>query len=138
LTEVFALLENEGWRYSSDTGWKDWDLQIYGNQFWSVQLRSVTEYHGGPKCLTRVELKARPVVTTVLGNLLPLVVLAARSFFFDKSDQWLWGVYAAWLFWLLTRAWRLKRRVADLVIAGASRCGLTRVFGKASKPAPPA
>ena len=24
LTEIFALLETEGWRYSSDTGWKDW------------------------------------------------------------------------------------------------------------------
>ena len=25
LTEIFALLETEGWRYSADTGWKDWD-----------------------------------------------------------------------------------------------------------------
>jgi hypothetical protein len=138
LTEVFSLLETEGWRYSSDTGWKDWDLQIYGNQFWSVQLRTVTEYHGGPKCLTRVQLKARPVVTTVLGNALPLVFLLARAIFFEKSDPWLWTIYAAWLFWLLTRAWRLKRRVADLVIAGGARCSLVRVFGKASKPAPPA
>ena len=46
LTEIFALLETEGWRYSSDTGWKDWDLQIYGNQFWSVQ---VAHGHGVPR-----------------------------------------------------------------------------------------
>ena len=58
--------ETEGWRYSSDTGWKNWDIRIYGNQFWSVQVATVTEYHGGPKCLTRVRLTYHAVVTTVL------------------------------------------------------------------------
>ena len=127
----------KGWRYSSDTGWKDWDLQIYGNQFWSVQLRTVTEYHGGPKCLTRVRLRlpprrdygahqcraaADPRLPAYLPGsprtasaLDPLRHLAALAF---------------------SRGWRLKRRVADLVIAAAERCQLTRVHGKASRPMP--
>ena len=65
LTEIFQLLEDEGWNYSADTGWKDWDLQIYGNEFWSIKVRTVTEYHGGPKCLTRVRLRYQAVATTV-------------------------------------------------------------------------
>jgi hypothetical protein len=34
------LLETEGWRYSADTGWKDWDVQIYGNFWWIVKLQN--------------------------------------------------------------------------------------------------
>ena len=39
LAEIFRLLETEGWRYSTDTGWKDWDVQIYGNFWWIVRCR---------------------------------------------------------------------------------------------------
>jgi len=136
LTELFALLEAEGWRYSSDTGWKTWDVQIYGNQFWSTQLQTVTEYHGGPKCLTRVRLRIRPVVTTVLLNALILSVLGYRKIFLEKDDLYAWVVFLIFVFWLAMRAWRLRRRVADLVIAAASQGTLQRVRGKASKPVP--
>ena len=75
LRSIFDLLEEEGWRYSADTGWKEWDIQIYGNFFWSVILHTVTEYHGGPKCLTRVRLRYRFVTTTVIINLLFLAMI---------------------------------------------------------------
>jgi hypothetical protein len=138
LTEVFAMLEREGWSYSADTGWKDWDLQIYGNQFWSVQVRTVTEYHGGPKCLTRVGLRCRPVVTAVLITAVLFAALGARAIFTAGWDVPLWVLFVAWLVWLAARARRLKRRAADLVIAAATHCGLMRVFGEASKRAPKA
>jgi glycosyltransferase involved in cell wall biosynthesis len=136
LEEIFALLENEDWRYSADTGWKDWDVQIYGNQWWSIKLRTVTEYHGGPKCLTRVRLGYKAVATTILVNMVALSVLFYRLIFANKTDRVLWGIYAAGLLYFFFRAYRLKRRVADLTIAAANRCGLQRVFGKKSKPAP--
>ncbi len=138
ITEVFSLLENEGWSYSTDTGWKDWDVQIYGHQFWSVQLSTVTEYHGGPKCLTRLRLRLRPVVTTVLINAVVLLALLYRQIFTHNADIVPWALFFVWAFWLVSRALRLKRRVADLAIAAAGHCELLRVFGSASKPAPPA
>src|SRR5947199_46829 len=57
LGEMFRLLDEEGWRYSADSGWNDWDIQIYGNFWWSIALQTVTEYHGGGRCLTRVRLR---------------------------------------------------------------------------------
>ena len=78
LKSIFQLLEEEGWSYSADTGWKEWDIQIYGNFFWSITLRTVTEYHGGPKCLTRVRLSYRFVTTTVIINLLIVAMLIYR------------------------------------------------------------
>ena len=74
LGSIFALMDEEGWRYSTDTGWNDWDIHIYGNFWWSIALRTVTEYHGGPKCLTRVSLRNRFVTTTVIINLVALTL----------------------------------------------------------------
>ncbi len=130
LTEIFALLETEGWRYSADTGWKRWDVQIYGNLWWIIVLHSVTEYHGGPKCLTRVRLGYKMVVTTFLVNFIALTALLYRAAFTSNRDVWWWAVYAVFAAVLYSRAWRLKRRVADLVIAAGNRCEMQRVHGE--------
>ena len=136
LSGIFQLLEDEGWRYSSDTGWKDWDMQIYGNQWWSIKVATVTEYHGGPKCLTRVRLRYQAVALTVLLNAVLLSILLYRAAFTPSHDGFWWACYGLLVVWLYCRARRLKRRVADLVSAAAQGCGLTRVFGASSKPAP--
>jgi hypothetical protein len=127
LKEVIQSLEDEGWNYSTDTGWKDWDVQIYGSFWWGVKLRSVTEYHGGPKCLTRVHLGTRMVATTLLINLILLGILLYPQLLALGSDWWLWFPYLIFLGVLFRRAWRLKKRVADLVGAAAARCGLRRM-----------
>lgn len=141
LTKVARLLETEGWRYSIDTGWKNWDVQVYGNFWWIVRLRTVTEYHGGPKCLTRVRLRAWPVTVTVLLNVLLASALIYREWFLRREEWWLVAVYAVFLLFLYYRAFRLKARIADLVEAAAHRCGLGRVDGKKArreeKPAAP-
>jgi len=54
----------------------------------------------------------------------------------DRNDPWLWALYAVLAVWVLLRGLRLKRRVAELVIAAANRCDLARVSGKASRPVP--
>ena len=48
LPEIVRALQSEGWNYSIDTGWKDWNIQVYGSFWWGIKLRSVTEYHGAP------------------------------------------------------------------------------------------
>ncbi|MEA3186326.1 MAG: hypothetical protein QOD99_156 [Chthoniobacter sp.] len=138
LEEIFALLETEGWRYSSDTGWKDWDVQIYGNFWWIIKLQTVTEYHGGPKCLTRVRLAYKPVVTFVLMNMIALSILLYRTIATSNGDYILRGLYLLLILVIVSRARRLKKRVAELVMVAASRAGVARVFGDKSKPAPKA
>jgi hypothetical protein len=141
LAQIFDLLETEGWRYSADTGWKDWDVQIYGNQFWSITARTVTEYHGGPKCLTRVRLRYKPVVTTVLVNAVLLSFILYRTLTNQNFDIGLTGLffkgaYLVFVFSMFARARRLKRRVAELITAGANRAGIDLFPLKSSKPSP--
>ena len=130
LKESVQALEDEGWNYSIDTGWKDWDLQIYGSFWWGIQMRSVTEYHGGPKCLTRVHLKTRMVATTLLLNFVLVCLVLWHQLAIGGPSWWPWIPYGVFVFVLFRRARRLKRRVADLVCAAAERCGFTRMSKK--------
>ena len=127
LGAIFQVLEEEGWRYSTDSGWNEWDVQIYGNFWWSIALQTVTEYHGGGKCLTRVRLRNRLVTTTIILNLIAVSLLIYRQLNVSHVDLWSIGAYLVFLFFLWTRARALKSRVAELVDLAAHRAGLQRV-----------
>jgi len=76
------------------------------------------------------------VVTTVLSNFIALSVLLYNVHKTSGGHNLLRGLYLVYVLWLCGRAYRLKHRVAALVTAAATRCGLTRVTGKKSKPMP--
>jgi len=128
LGAIFDLLEEEGWRYSVDSGWNDWDIQIYGNFWWSIVLQTVTEYHGDAKCLTLVRLRDRFVTTTVIFNLMALSLLMYRQLNASHVDLWFIIPYLLFLVFLLTRARALKSRVAELVDLAAHRAGMQRAL----------
>jgi glycosyltransferase involved in cell wall biosynthesis len=128
LGAIFQLLEEEGWRYSTDTGWNEWDVQIYGNFWWSIALQTVTEYHGGGKCLTRVRLRDRLVTTTVIFNLIALALLVYRQLNISHVDLWFIIPYVLFVVFLGTRARVLKSRVAELVDLAAQRAGMERII----------
>ncbi len=130
ITEVCSSLETENWSYSTDTGWKTWDIQIYGNFWWIIKFGSVTEYHGGPKCLTRVNLSAKPTVTTALINFIFFSILLYRSLATSNNDYPLKAVFVVFVFYQLARAWRLKKRVAELIEVAANRAALKRTEGR--------
>jgi glycosyltransferase involved in cell wall biosynthesis len=136
LGAVFDLLEEEGWRYSVDSGWNEWDIQIYGNFWWSIALQTVTEYHADAQCLTRVRLRNRFVTTTVIFNLVALSLLIYRQLTISHVDLWSIVLYSIFALFLATRARALKSRVAELVDLAAHRAGLQRVLRRqpTSKP----
>ncbi len=136
LGAIFQLLEDEGWRYSTDTGWNEWDIQIYGNFWWSTTLQTVTEYHGGPKCLTRVRLRYRFVPTTVIVNLATVALLIYRQLNASHVDLWSIIPYSLFLVFLATRARALKKRVGELVDLAALRAGMQRILKSGKRSAP--
>jgi hypothetical protein len=73
------------------------------------------------------------VATTLLINLFVLAVLIYRQLYVAGSDLWLWIPYVIGVGILAARAYRLKKRVAELVDAAAQRRRFVRV---GRKPAP--
>jgi glycosyltransferase involved in cell wall biosynthesis len=134
LDSIFQLLEEEDWRYSVDTGWKEWDALIYGNFWWSIIVQTVTEFHGGAKCLTRVRLGYRFVTTTVIINLVALTIIFYRQLNTSLTDLWLVIPYLAFVAFLAVRARRLKARVAELVDLAAFRVRLQRLTRRVIAP----
>jgi hypothetical protein len=90
----------------------------------------LTEYHGGPKCLTRIKLATQMVATTFLINVVVLIILGYRQLFVPGNHWWLWIPYLVAVCFLFARGYRLKKRVAELVDAAAQRCGFVRVGRK--------
>ena len=119
------LLETEGWKYSIDTGWSDWDVQIYGNFWWIVRFKSVTEYHGGPKCLTCANLKARPVTTSLVIMISVLAVLGAVLLAAGAPAWTAFAAIAVGVVWLVWRRYVILRRSGELIDASASLAGLS-------------
>ena len=87
----------------------------------------MTEYHGGPKCLTRAGLRYRFVPTTILINLVTLCLLSYHQLHAGHVDIWMLALYGCFLLFLVNRARRLKFRVAEMVDLAAYRAGLQRI-----------
>src|SRR5205814_10115055 len=104
LGEMFRLLEEEGWRYSTDSGWNDWDIQIYGNFWWSIALQTVTEYNGGGKCLTRIRLRNRVVITMIIFNMFATSLLIYHEVNVSHVHLCPFRIYLPFLRLLGTRA----------------------------------
>ena len=90
-------------------------------------LKTVTEYHGGSKCLTRAGLRYRFVPTTVIINLVALSLLVYRQLNVGHAEPWLIATYSGFAIFLGIHARRLKHRVAELVDLAAYRAGLQRI-----------
>ena len=54
LTKTEELLEEEGWKFSLDTGWTNWDLHVFASRWWNLRLRSMTEIYPHGRRLSRV------------------------------------------------------------------------------------
>jgi O-antigen biosynthesis protein len=60
LDRVVAYLEDQRWAAEVDSGWSDWDLEIYCHPWTAVQVTTTQEDHGSGKRLIRVRYRLRP------------------------------------------------------------------------------
>ena len=110
--------------------------------FWSIKLRTVTEYHGGPKCLTRVRLALQArgdVCAREQRRAFRAAVSRLSGAHWDLGLTGLVSKRRLWHFCPLdagpgtppeTPGRRFSRRFRR------ARAGLERVFGQKSKPVP--
>jgi len=86
VADILRHLDQQGWPNKSDIGWCDYDVEIYGSRWSTVQVTTVEEEHPGKRRLIRCRLRARwslaaKVVFGLLAGLDLLVLgLGARRF----------------------------------------------------------
>ncbi len=68
LRRAAAYLTEQGWGKTLDSGWSDWDLEIYCHPWTVVQVCTAQENHGGTRRLIRVRYRLRPSgYTKIIG-----------------------------------------------------------------------
>jgi glycosyltransferase involved in cell wall biosynthesis len=73
---VIAYLNEHGWGKTIDSGWEDWDLEIYCHPWTVVQVCTAQEDHGAGRHLIPVRFRLRP---SGYLKLLGLATLAAAG-----------------------------------------------------------
>src|SRR5260221_3001310 len=126
------LLEEEGWKFSLDTGWTNWDMHVFASRWGNLRLLTMPEIYPRGRRLTRAGnfLNVRTFSSPVGGILLPfsLVTMLTRP----STPLYVLGATS-----LLTALWfihglRLRHRLAELVEVAAIRAGL-QPLGKTKK-----
>ncbi len=129
LVELFRLLQVEGWRHRSDSGWGHWDALIYPSVWFGVAIHTVTDDHGRGKCLTRVRTSPRLTLPSVLCLAGVVMLLLGQIFLSPYPSLW-WGVLAVCAALLLLLLFHFKRassRVQALVARAAESAKLAPV-----------
>ncbi len=127
LDKITGTLRRLGWPHSIDNGWRDWDLEVDRGLLWRVRVTTVTEYHGGEKCLTRVRLSSRAKPLMVFGNVALAVALAALAWGAPHRFIWLGGTYLLWWAALEVRHRQLVESLSRLVANVAGEVGFDKV-----------
>jgi hypothetical protein len=60
LQKIKEEVQAAGWRMRVDSGWNEWDMEIYGSRYVKVSLTSMSEHHDGRGMLTRVRVQLLP------------------------------------------------------------------------------
>jgi glycosyltransferase involved in cell wall biosynthesis len=133
LAEVQDLLETEGWKYSPDTGWTNWDIHVFASRWWNLRVRTLTEIYPHGRRLTRVgnHLHVSTFSLLVLGCMLTAVILLVLSEPIARPIRplaWPFVGLSFVLWWL--HGLRLRHRLAELIQVAAIKAGLQPVNKK--------
>ena len=117
-------LHDARWGVTLDTGWSDWDVEVFGHPWTCVRVASVQEEHGSGRRLVRLRYRFGPTWLgwTALAALATTVVFAASLR--PGAAVVLGGVAAAAVVWTAGRGGRLAARIRAAFDSSARSAGL--------------
>ncbi len=129
LNKVQDALENEGWKYSLDTGWTNWDVHVFASRWWNLRLRTMTEIYPHGRRLTRVGIFLNNSTFAFLSGsiLYTALILTGLSYTSHIVFPIILAIGIGALAWWLFHGLRLRWRFAELVQVAAIRAGLQPV-----------
>jgi hypothetical protein len=138
VAHVIEELERQGWPHRTDIGWSEFDVEIYGSRWSTVQLATVSEEHTRGRIIrcrlrARWSLQAKAAFWLVVG--LELLVFGV----FRSWSNWAGLLLitlpaAAWYLWMQKRALQSVMVVFLNKLAGSK--GLVKLQTAESKPLP--
>ena len=134
LQKIHEEVKAAGWRSRVDSGWAEWDMEIYGSRYVKVRLTTATEIHGRDSMLTRVRVE-------LLMSKFCLVLLIASSLMAGLLLMHLWPfsrtavlIPLAWWAMYAINKWRVSMPVFGLIDEAAEKAGFIPLAGKVTAP----
>ncbi len=106
-----------------DSGWHDWDMEIYGSRYAKVRLTTATEYHDGKGMLTRVRVELRQSrfgQVLMVGTMLLACLLLVHLWPFSRPAVLI--PVGWWAMYLVNRR-KVSAPVLGLIDAAAEKAG---------------
>jgi GT2 family glycosyltransferase len=139
--DILKRLDRQGWPTRSDIGWSDYDLEIHGSPWSTVQLTTVAEEHPPAKQMIRCRLRPRWSLPAVLGFwVLCGLALLAVGLGLNRFGWWLTLLSVPVLLyaWVLKQQQRtLQSKIVVFLDELAKESKLTKVRKEATPPATP-
>ncbi len=124
VTRTADALREAKWGVTLDTGWSDWDVEIFGHPWTCVRVTSVQEEHGSGRRLIRLRYRLRP---TWLGwvTLVAVAATLAMAAVVRPVEAAVLAVAAVVaILWVAGRGGRLATRIRDAFDRQARGLGL--------------
>lgn len=142
LNQIGEEVHAAGWRARMDSGWHDWDMEIYGSRYAKVRLTTATEHHNENGMLTRVRVELRQSrfgQVLMVGTMLLAGLLLLHLWPFSRPALLI--PVGWWAMYLVNRR-RVSAPVLGLIDAAAEKAGFYPVgaapAAEAVKPEPQA
>ncbi len=127
LQTLNELFRTEGWQLVLDNGWSSWDMEVLANRWWNVRVRTQSEAHPHGACLTRVGLILVSSSFSVLAGVLLLGIGLSLATALPVTMPWIILSWAAALTYWLLNGLRVRRRVAETVLAATRQEDMKRL-----------
>ena len=123
LHQIKEEVRDAGWRARLDSGWHDWDMEIYGSRYVKVRLTTATEDHNANGMLTRVRVELRQSrfgQVFMVGTMLLACLLLLHLWPFSRPAVLI--PVAWWAMYLVNRQ-RVSSPVLGLIDHAAEKAG---------------
>jgi len=110
VADLLRRLDAMSWPNKSDIGWSEFDIELFGNRWNSVQLTTVTEDHHQGRCVVRARLKPR---WTLEAHVIFWALLAVEVVVLGLLHEWTGWRWLA-LFSVLPMVWFIRRQARHL------------------------
>jgi glycosyltransferase involved in cell wall biosynthesis len=133
LDQIKQEVREAGWRTRLDSGWHDWDMEIYGSRYVKVRLTTATEDHSANGMLTRVRVQMRQSrfgQVFMVGTMVLACLLLVHLWPFSRPAVLI--PVAWWAMYLVNRR-RVSAPVLGLIDHAAERAGFYAVPAPAAE-----
>ncbi len=136
LEKIAAEVRRAGWRMAIDSGWANWDMEIYGSRYVKIRLTTATEHHHHVGMMTRVRVElamSKFCLVLFLASCMLTGLLLMYMWPFSRTAlliplTW-WAMY-------IVNRWSVSRPVFGLIDEVAEKAGFYPVFPRGAEPAP--